>query len=169
MLIITVALYLADIATCQSQTMVKGLEPVTLSHGNLSLSIPYNVELNDICPGCEKSWSCDSQCMQWEVSTTKTSQRFRVVFTNPSNASTYNLDWEWEFQDDNSGHWKSFNDPKFPTGAYDHPNNVFTVESSRFQCIEVIKFRVCVKGMQTQCNQNPGTVNLGFNVLVSCY
>jgi hypothetical protein len=167
--ILTVALILIEATTCQSQSIAKTLNSLSSgTTGNLSLSTPSTVKLNDICPGCQKNWTSDSYCLQWEVSTTKSSQNFKVEFANPPNASAYNLDWEWMYQDENNGQWKSFNNAKFPTSAYNHTNNIFTVYSSSFQCIEVIKFRVCIKGLQTQCTQNSGTVNLGFNVRVRC-
>ncbi len=163
--IIALVIFLFYTTASPSQTKVKSLNSLTPGLNALILTNTSDVNLNTICPGCQKSWSNDSYCIQWEVTTNikNTVQNFKAEFTNPSDASTYNLDWQWQYQENNGG-WKNFANPKVPMTTN---GNRFQVESSSFQCITSVKFRVCVKGLQPPCSINSGTFNLGFVVSVS--
>ena len=79
---------------------------------NLQISQPSTLIVTSVCPGCVKSWSDGNVCLEWDVTTTKSEQKFQVFFQNPSNASDLNLDWVWMYQDDLSGNWKNFNNNK---------------------------------------------------------
>ena len=136
------------------------------SKKNLIISQPTAVQLSNICPGCQKSFTTQSYCLIWEVSTERSEQSFQAYFQNPSDASTLNLDWEWTYQDDASGTWKEFNNKKNPTsGSGCYYNNVFTIKANK----NIVRFKVCIKGMQIPITQLSKTYNLGFNVSVYCY
>jgi len=164
--LITFLIICADINVSYAQTAIMSDKK---NKKNLQISQPDRISVNSIGPGCQKSWSVDNYCLEWDVSTTNSEQKFKVFFQNPSNASTLHLDWVWMYQDDFSGEWKSFNNPKNPSSCSGHSNNVFKVESSNLQCLDVVRFKVCVTGVQTESTQNETKLDCGFNVTVTCF
>ena len=160
---------IADLNTCQAQGVLSNDKN---NKKNLEISLPQTIAVASVCPGCPKIFSTESYCLEWVVTTNQSDQNFQVFFSNPSNSASLNLDWVWTYQDDLSGEWKQFNNCKNPTSCSGHINNIFNIKGSSSDCHDgnnMVRFRVCVTGLQIPSTQGTCNLDCGFTVTVSCY
>lgn len=128
----------------------------------ISITVSEDVDLGEICPGCEREWENGDKCLEWSV-TGGQSCFFHAAYGRPAIPSMLTLDWIWMYRL-NTGNWRSFRDDEDPgQGSDDYPNNDYRISDR-------VNFRVCATRVTAAEDAQPSSIGMytfSFSVTVN--